>query len=230
MNLLPTILAHAAFLERPRSRRVLNSAFGLIENKFSILKERHKTQPTVAISSGGDPHNRVPFQNVPPNSHPYRCWNWGHLDHERRNCRQSFRGRETGRRPAVARPPGRNLECVSQNCCGTSQDFISFSTRSWVWVCFPGHIVLTLLSVGKSNIFLAVLHEAKKPYLHLCVEVADWTTVVQARPKFLNRGVLMDEFPSLFSSSLVTAKCTPYDIEISDTTPVRSPLYRCAPP
>jgi len=90
---------------------------------------------------------------------------------------------------------------------------------------------MPLLPVGKGNIFLAVLHEAKEPYLqHLCLEVADLTTVTQARPKDLNRGVLLDEFPSLFSSSLVNAKCTPYDIELSDTTPVRSPTYRCAPP
>ena len=79
-----------------------------------------------------------------------------------------------------------------------------------MWVCFPGHIVLPLRPVGKGNIFLAVLHEAKEPYLqHLCLEVADLTTVTQARPKDLNRGVLLDEFPSLFSSSLVNAKCTP---------------------
>jgi hypothetical protein len=26
------------------------------------------------------------------------------------------------------------------------------------------------------------------------------------------------------------AKCTPYNIELSDTKPVRSPPYRCAPP
>jgi len=73
--------------------------------------------------------------------------------------------------------------------------------------------------------------EGNEPFLHhLCVEVADITTVAQACPKDLDRDILMTEFPPLFSSSLGTAKCTPYDIELSDTTPVRSPPYRCATP
>ena len=42
--------------------------------------------------------------------------------------------------------------------------------------------------------------------------------------------MLMEEFPSLFSASLGVARCAPYDIELSDTSPVRSPPYRCTPP
>ena len=38
------------------------------------------------------------------------------------------------------------------------------------------------------------------------------------------------EFPGLFSSVLGTAVCAPYEIELLDTIPVRSPPYRCAPP
>jgi len=38
------------------------------------------------------------------------------------------------------------------------------------------------------------------------------------------------EFPGLFSSVLGTAVCTPYDIELSELVPARSPPYRCAPP
>jgi hypothetical protein len=41
---------------------------------------------------------------------------------------------------------------------------------------------------------------------------------------------LVDEFPALFSSTLGVAKCAPYEIELSDPTPVRSSPYRCAPP
>jgi len=52
MNLHPTILAHAAFLVMPRCRKELESAVGLIEEKFSVLKERQNTEPAVAISSG----------------------------------------------------------------------------------------------------------------------------------------------------------------------------------
>ena len=40
----------------------------------------------------------------------------------------------------------------------------------------------------------------------------------------------MLEFPSLFSTSLGTTRCAPYDIELTDDIPVRSPPYRCAPP
>jgi len=38
------------------------------------------------------------------------------------------------------------------------------------------------------------------------------------------------EFPALFSSTLGTAKCAPYDIELLDSVPVWSSPYRCAPP
>jgi len=46
----------------------------------------------------------------------------------------------------------------------------------------------------------------------------------------LNGETLAAEFPGLFSCILGTAKCEPYDIELSDRVPVRSPPYRCAPP
>ena len=65
---------------------------------------------------------------------------------------------------------------------------------------------------------------------HLCGEVADFTTLEQGHPNDLNQDVLTREFSSLFSASLGIAKCTPCDIELSDTAPVRSPPYRCASP
>jgi len=37
MNLHPTVLAHSAFLERPRTRKELINALGLLEEKFSVL-------------------------------------------------------------------------------------------------------------------------------------------------------------------------------------------------
>jgi len=39
----------------------------------------------------------------------------------------------------------------------------------------------------------------------------------------------MKDFPSLFSPSLGIAKYCHYNIELSDTIPLRKP-YRCAPP
>jgi len=47
MNLHPAILAHAAFLERPHSRKELMNAIGLIEEKVSVLKERKSSQPVL---------------------------------------------------------------------------------------------------------------------------------------------------------------------------------------
>jgi hypothetical protein len=49
-------------------------------------------------------------------------------------------------------------------------------------------------------------------------------------PLVLTLESLMVEYPTLFTSSLGTAKCTPYEIELTYTNPVRSPPYRCAPP
>jgi hypothetical protein len=73
--------------------------------------------------------------------------------------------------------------------------------------------------------------EGEEPFLQgLCADIFNLTTVAETRPKGLEWDSLKAEFSPLFSSSLGTAKCIPYDIELSDTTPVRSPPYRCAPP
>ena len=45
----------------------------------------------------------------------------------------------------------------------------------------------------------------------------------------LNGEILATEFPGLFSPISGTAKCEPYNIELSDKVPVRSPPYRCPP-
>jgi hypothetical protein len=41
---------------------------------------------------------------------------------------------------------------------------------------------------------------------------------------------LLKDFPALFSGKLGTADCIPYEIELCDPSPVRSPPYRCSPP
>jgi len=46
---------------------------------------------------------------------------------------------------------------------------------------------------------------------------------------FENSSIFAD-FPQLFSSTLGTAQCAPYEIELTDPTPVRSAPYRCGPP
>jgi hypothetical protein len=44
MNLHPSVLAHAAFMERPHSRKDLYHVVGLIEEKCSVLRERQRSQ------------------------------------------------------------------------------------------------------------------------------------------------------------------------------------------
>jgi len=59
--------------------------------------------------------------------------------------------------------------------------------------------------------------------------VSDLNSVAHVRPKQLCTETLREEYPRLFTSSVGTATCTPYVIELSDSTPVRSPPYWCAP-
>jgi transposase InsO family protein len=70
-----------------------------------------------------------------------------------------------------------------------------------------------------------------EPFLHnLCQEALNAATVSGVWPSGVNSKSIVAEFPAVFSSTLGTAKCTPYEIELSDPTPVRSPPYRCAAP
>jgi hypothetical protein len=105
MNLHPTVLAHAAFLERPRSRKYLINAVGLIEEKFSVLMERKRAQSTVAMSSGSSSRSLEASRNVPRDRNPRRCWNCGRAGHLRRDCRrqspQSGNGQAPGRSQLV---------------------------------------------------------------------------------------------------------------------------------
>jgi len=52
MNLHPTVLTHAAFLDRPRLWKDLINAVGLIEEHSSVLRERKRAQTNFAMSSG----------------------------------------------------------------------------------------------------------------------------------------------------------------------------------
>ena len=74
-------------------------------------------------------------------------------------------------------------------------------------------------------------NDGEEPFLNeLCIKAKEMSTTAQARPQELCAEVLRKEYPLVFTSSVGTAKCTPYEIELSDETPVRSPPYRCAPP
>jgi len=54
-------------------------------------------------------------------------------------------------------------------------------------------------------------------------------TVSEDWPSCMSSSSIMADFPALFSRTLGTANCTPYEVELSDPTPVRSSSYRCAP-
>ena len=54
MNLHPSILAHATFLEKPHSRKELYSAVGMSEEKVSVLNDRQRTQIADVSPSGNE--------------------------------------------------------------------------------------------------------------------------------------------------------------------------------
>ena len=64
----------------------------------------------------------------------------------------------------------------------------------------------------------------------LCDEAPNGVPDKRMWPEGVSAQSIMNEFPLLFSSSLGTANCLPYYIELADSTPVRSPPYKCAPP
>ena len=65
---------------------------------------------------------------------------------------------------------------------------------------------------------------------NLAAQVSEENDSLGGRSNDLTVESFSAEFPALFSSTLCTANCAPYEIELSDGTPVRSCPYRCAPP
>jgi len=70
MNRHPTVLAHAAFLDRPRSWKEFINAVRLVEEMFSVLREGKRAQSTVAMSSGSSARNLEVSRNVPRDRNP----------------------------------------------------------------------------------------------------------------------------------------------------------------
>jgi hypothetical protein len=72
---------------------------------------------------------------------------------------------------------------------------------------------------------------SKSPYgLHLGKKEIQTVDGSKAECSDMSFKTLMREFPALFSSKLRAVKCAPYEIEMSDSIPVRSAPYQCAPP
>jgi hypothetical protein len=71
----------------------------------------------------------------------------------------------------------------------------------------------------------------KEPFLqNLSEEVSDMVAGSEACISGESLSSIIADFPALFSPILGMANCAPYEIELSDPTPVRSQPYRCAPP
>jgi hypothetical protein len=64
----------------------------------------------------------------------------------------------------------------------------------------------------------------------LCDQAIETTEVPEVWPSGITPESIVAEFPALFSSGLGTAACAPYEIEMVNSDPVRSPPYWCAPP
>ena len=101
MNFHPSILARAAFLDKPRSLKELYRMVGLIEEKFSVAKERERVEKPFNLSSSSrvGPRNAsrvAPVQSRALASASARCWICGQSGHFRRKCPQKSALSENG--------------------------------------------------------------------------------------------------------------------------------------
>jgi hypothetical protein len=112
MNIHPSVLAHAAFMERPKSRAELMRAVALIEERTAVAKERQRgeelTRGRVVIKLGAAWRRGV-FQDgqdsvVVSHGCVGSVAKWVTL---KETVRIIQRSRETSGRPEVGRPPGR---------------------------------------------------------------------------------------------------------------------------
>ena len=88
MNLHPSVLAHTAFLNRPTSRKELEGAVALMEEKVVVLREREMLQPAAAVLASHDRSKPGQARRVPIGPELRRCWECGRTGHLRHQCRQ----------------------------------------------------------------------------------------------------------------------------------------------
>jgi hypothetical protein len=126
MNFHPNILSQVAFLDRPWSLKELHRVAGLMEEKFSILKERWQLDQ--GVPTGGDrgasprgmARDARPRPEV-PGAASAKCWGCGQFRYFRRGCPQknalSGNVQWPGGRSALGKVPKQ----PSKNCCHPHQ-------------------------------------------------------------------------------------------------------------
>jgi hypothetical protein len=103
-----------------------------------------------------------------------------------------------------------------------TQMLVDVADRKFSFAFAPGHV--TSFVVPNEN------RQGETYFQRLRDEAGKLTSLSGVQTSGLEVDSIMADFPELFSKNLGTACCVAYEIELSDTTPVSSPPYRCAPP
>jgi hypothetical protein len=113
MNFHPSILAHAAFLDRPRSREELHKVVCLIEEKSAVANERQRGQESARLLKNSNVATRnvsriAPVRSGGSASVSSRCWSCGQPGHFRRNGPRDSASPGNGQPPGGRQAPERN--------------------------------------------------------------------------------------------------------------------------
>jgi hypothetical protein len=107
-NFHPEILAHAAFLDRPKSLKDLYALVNIIEEKQTVVREREARE---ALEKGKASDLRdfhpVGSRNSPGSRSPPKCWRCKQSGHFARNCPQRSSSSGNGTAPGGVTTPGR---------------------------------------------------------------------------------------------------------------------------
>jgi hypothetical protein len=83
MNFHPNNLAHAAFIDRPRTLKELYQVVGIVEEKHAVAQERQRLQsPSTGAHNPRCAPRSGPARAVPP----LKCWICGDIGHVTRDC------------------------------------------------------------------------------------------------------------------------------------------------